>query len=250
MSKHLLAILCWVYFGGLWNINGVYAMLISIPRCALRPPLSDGLRSMHRSALFAKKRLISDDPFASFDEPADPSTIRQQTTTVSSAVKAKKPASKQKLISDALLASLIEEDAQDPVEHIGKGNHSKVGNEKVTAITDTPPANSHCGQKQQKQKGTAAVDDTHLNHVSTDSSVPVAAHKGNKPEKDRTRKDKPSSRVRFTASAQPNFVSIGLDKVSLLFGNEVVLKDATFSVNTGERVGLVGPNGGGKVSGS
>lgn len=76
----------------------------------------------------------------------------------------------------------------------------------------------------------------------------AATNKEGKPEKDKTRKDKPSSRVRFTESAQPNFVSIGLDKVSLLFGNEVILKDATFAVNTGERVGLVGPNGGGKVS--
>lgn len=66
---------------------------------------------------------------------------------------------------------------------------------------------------------------------------------------DQTRKDKPNSKVRFTSdSSQPDYVSMGLEKVSLMFGDVTVLKDATFSVSSGERVGLVGPNGGGKVS--
>lgn len=63
-----------------------------------------------------------------------------------------------------------------------------------------------------------------------------------------SRKKSPSSRIRFVESSQPDFVSIGLDKVGLRFGDTVVLKDATLTVSTGERVGLVGPNGGGKVS--
>ena len=48
-------------------------------------------------------------------------------------------------------------------------------------------------------------------------------------------------------SSQPDYVMMGMEKVGLMYGNEVILKDATFSVQTGERVGLVGPNGGGKV---
>ena len=61
------------------------------------------------------------------------------------------------------------------------------------------------------------------------------------------RREKPSSRVRFMESSQPDYVMMGMEKVGLMYGNEVILKDATFSVQTGERVGLVGPNGGGKV---
>ncbi len=62
------------------------------------------------------------------------------------------------------------------------------------------------------------------------------------------RRDKPPSRVKFAESSQPDFVMMGLENVGLIFGNEVVIKDASFSVSTGERVGLVGPNGAGKTS--
>lgn len=64
----------------------------------------------------------------------------------------------------------------------------------------------------------------------------------------RMRRDRPPSRVKFAESSQPDFLMMGLEKVSLLYGNEVILKDSTFSVSTGERVGLVGPNGAGKTS--
>jgi len=64
----------------------------------------------------------------------------------------------------------------------------------------------------------------------------------------RVRKEKPPSRVRFAESSQPDFVSIALEKVGLVYGNEEVLIDSSFTVTTGERVGLVGPNGSGKTT--
>ena len=64
----------------------------------------------------------------------------------------------------------------------------------------------------------------------------------------RVRKERPPSRIRFAESAQPDYVMMALEGVGLMYGNQVVLKDATFSVTTGERIGLVGPNGGGKVT--
>ena len=65
---------------------------------------------------------------------------------------------------------------------------------------------------------------------------------------ERIRKERPASRVRFAESSQPDFVMVELDKVSVVFGNSLVVKDASFDVKTGERVGLVGPNGGGKTT--
>lgn len=64
----------------------------------------------------------------------------------------------------------------------------------------------------------------------------------------RMRKERPPARVRFAESSQPDFVMMGLEQVGLVFGNNEVLKNASFSVATGERVGLVGQNGGGKVA--
>ncbi len=67
-------------------------------------------------------------------------------------------------------------------------------------------------------------------------------------EETRMRKAKPPSRVRFAESSQPDYVMMKLEHVGLVYGNTVVLEDASFQVETGERVGLVGPNGGGKTS--
>ena len=64
----------------------------------------------------------------------------------------------------------------------------------------------------------------------------------------RVRKEKPPSRIRFAESAQPDFVMMSLEGVGLMYGNDVVLRDATFGATTGERVGLVGPNGSGKTT--
>ncbi len=56
-----------------------------------------------------------------------------------------------------------------------------------------------------------------------------------------------SSNIRLSDNAQQDYVMMGLNKVQVVFGDNVVLRDASFSACTGERVGLVGPNGGGKV---
>lgn len=64
----------------------------------------------------------------------------------------------------------------------------------------------------------------------------------------RARRERPPSRVRFAETSQPGFVMMGLEQISLAFGNEEVLVNISFSVSTGERVGLVGPNGSGKQS--
>ena len=65
---------------------------------------------------------------------------------------------------------------------------------------------------------------------------------------ERVRKERPPPKVRFAESSQPGFAMMGLEQVSVVFGDTEVISDATFDVKTGERVGLVGPNGGGKTT--
>lgn len=65
---------------------------------------------------------------------------------------------------------------------------------------------------------------------------------------EKIRKSRPPPRVRLMDGVQPGFVSLKLDKVELAFGNQEVLKDASWEVKTGDRIGLVGANGGGKTT--
>ncbi|CAN0181109.1 unnamed protein product, partial [Ectocarpus sp. 4 AP-2014] len=59
---------------------------------------------------------------------------------------------------------------------------------------------------------------------------------------------RPPPRVRISSSSQPGFVSLRLEGVAVTFRNQEVVKDATWDVKTGDRIGLVGPNGGGKTT--
>jgi ABC-type molybdenum transport system ATPase subunit/photorepair protein PhrA len=69
------------------------------------------------------------------------------------------------------------------------------------------------------------------------------------PKEEKKNSNRLSSNIRHTERAQPSFVTMGLHDVEMVFGDETVLRNASFTVTgtTGERVGLVGPNGGGKV---
>ncbi|CAM9346822.1 unnamed protein product, partial [Hapterophycus canaliculatus] len=62
------------------------------------------------------------------------------------------------------------------------------------------------------------------------------------------RKARPPPRVRISSTSQPGFVSLRLEGVAVTFRNQEVIKDATWDVKTGDRIGLVGPNGGGKTT--
>jgi len=67
--------------------------------------------------------------------------------------------------------------------------------------------------------------------------------------KDKTPKGRPSAgRVRIDTNVQPGYVRLALEKVTVNFKNQDVLTDATWQVQTGDRVGLVGANGGGKTT--
>lgn len=65
---------------------------------------------------------------------------------------------------------------------------------------------------------------------------------------ERIRKERPPPRIRVMESSQPDFSSLRLEDVYITFRNQEVLKGVTWGVQTGERVGLVGANGGGKTT--
>eukprot|EP00979_Chaetoceros_neogracilis_P003814 scaffold666_cov272-Chaetoceros_neogracile.AAC.6 len=65
---------------------------------------------------------------------------------------------------------------------------------------------------------------------------------------ERIRKERPPPRVRVMESAQPNFSSLRLENIGITFRDQEVLKDVTWGVQTGDRIGLVGHNGAGKTT--
>ena len=144
-------------------------------------------------------------------------------------------------LSSDLLSSLIdsEEDEtsgnkkkKDKKKDKKKSSSSNIEDDANANANDSYEENNFVNEKQEAAATLEVNDEVSQSEQIVEQSV---------------RRDKPSSRVRFTESTQPGYVMMGLEKVGLMYGNEVILKDATFSVQTGERVGLVGPNGGGKV---
>ncbi|KAL7546731.1 hypothetical protein ACHAWF_013984 [Thalassiosira exigua] len=65
---------------------------------------------------------------------------------------------------------------------------------------------------------------------------------------ERIRKDRPPPRIRIMESSQPDFVALRLEAIAVTFRDQPVLTSATWGVQTGERVGLVGANGAGKTT--
>jgi len=65
---------------------------------------------------------------------------------------------------------------------------------------------------------------------------------------ERIRKERPPPRIRVMESAQPNFSSLRLENIGITFRDQEVLKDVTWGVQTGDRIGLVGHNGAGKTT--
>jgi ATPase subunit of ABC transporter with duplicated ATPase domains len=63
---------------------------------------------------------------------------------------------------------------------------------------------------------------------------------------DKIRKERPPPRIRVMESSQPGYTSLRLENVGITFRNQEVLKDVTWGVQTGDRIGLVGANGAGE----
>ena len=62
---------------------------------------------------------------------------------------------------------------------------------------------------------------------------------------DKIRRERPPPRIRVMESSQPGYTSLRLENVGITFRNQEVLKDVTWGVQTGDRIGLVGANGAG-----
>lgn len=60
---------------------------------------------------------------------------------------------------------------------------------------------------------------------------------------ERIRKERPPPRIRVMESSQPDYTALRLENIAITFRDQPVLKSATWGVQTGDRIGLVGANG-------
>lgn len=65
---------------------------------------------------------------------------------------------------------------------------------------------------------------------------------------ERIRKERPPPRIRIMESSQPDYAALRLENIAITFRDQPVLKSATWGVQTGDRIGLVGANGAGKTT--
>ena len=96
----------------------------------------------------------------------------------------------------------------------------------------------------------AAPDDVvdTLDDVDSYSDVEVPLDPNRLTLEEKIRKERPPPRIRVMESSQPGYTSLRLEGVGITFRDQQVLKDVTWGVTTGDRIGLVGANGAGKTT--
>lgn len=200
--------------------------------------------------LSAKKKaskFISDDLLSTLesdenenDSKSKPSTVNIDQLSINEGKNIKDKKLSKLGVSDDLLASILDSETFSDVDSKKKKDKKK----DKKKIDFTPSEESLVEEILPEPKDSKSI--VHETLEEKDDSAPLDPSGLTIEQK--VRREKPSSRVRFTESTQPGYVMMGLENVGLMYGNDVILKDATMMVQTGERVGLVGPNGGGKVT--
>eukprot|EP00569_Conticribra_weissflogii_P008144 CAMPEP_0171337532 /NCGR_PEP_ID=MMETSP0878-20121228/6736_1 /TAXON_ID=67004 /ORGANISM="Thalassiosira weissflogii, Strain CCMP1336" /LENGTH=961 /DNA_ID=CAMNT_0011839157 /DNA_START=149 /DNA_END=3034 /DNA_ORIENTATION=+ len=92
----------------------------------------------------------------------------------------------------------------------------------------------------------AAVNGDAEPATPTDDAPPTKKEKLTMEE--RIRKERPPPRIRVMESSQPDYTALRLENIAITFRDQPVLKSATWGVQTGDRIGLVGANGAGKTT--
>ena len=109
-------------------------------------------------------------------------------------------------------------------------------------------AEKKAAKEQQLEPEAAVNGDAVTSQPEVPAKTEVPAKKVKPTLEDMIRKERPPPRIRVMESAQPGFVSLRMENVGITFRNQEVLKDVTWGVQSGERIGLVGKNGAGKTT--
>ena len=89
--------------------------------------------------------------------------------------------------------------------------------------------------------GDASSDDEETTTIASEQRPSETAE-------ERIRKERPPPRIRIMETSQPDYTALRLENIAITFRDQPVLKSATWGVQTGDRIGLVGANGAGKTT--
>eukprot|EP00531_Pseudo-nitzschia_arenysensis_P006725 CAMPEP_0116151578 /NCGR_PEP_ID=MMETSP0329-20121206/20173_1 /TAXON_ID=697910 /ORGANISM="Pseudo-nitzschia arenysensis, Strain B593" /LENGTH=844 /DNA_ID=CAMNT_0003648203 /DNA_START=109 /DNA_END=2644 /DNA_ORIENTATION=- len=158
--------------------------------------------------------------------------------------KAKPMSKKEKMLAKALELEMLDAAANDEPKLSKKELKAlKKKEEKMAAKAK---------KKAEKKAGAANVEDAGPSEDTGGKEVPptpeAPVKKAKETLEDKIRKERPPPRIRVMESAQPGYVSLRMENVGITFRNQEVLKDVTWGVQSGERIGLVGKNGAGKTT--
>jgi len=163
--------------------------------------------------------------------------------------KSKPMSKKDKMLAKALELEMLDAQASQSEED----DQPKLSKKELKALKKkeekmAAKAKKKAEKKAEKLGQLAADDDINGNagkdETATTSEAPVKKAKPTL--EDKIRKERPPPRIRVMESPQPGFVSLRMENVGITFRNQEVLKDVTWGIQSGERIGLVGKNGAGK----
>ena len=176
-----------------------------------------------------------------------------------SAEPAKKPLSKKEAMLQKALAMEAADEAQaatsggaDDAPKLSKKELKalKKKEEKEAAKLEKKKQKKLQNQQEQSEDGVdpvaASEEEAPVNGDAAPEAVPEPPKRLTL--EDKIRKDRPPPRIRVMESNQPGFTSLRLENVGITFRNQEVLKDVTWGVQNGDRIGLVGANGAGKTT--
>jgi ABC-type multidrug transport system ATPase subunit len=193
------------------------------------------------------------------DQDQDSGDLSTEPTETAKAKDPKKLSRKEEMLMKALEMEKLDEQGVEPLED----DTTKLSKKELKALQNKEEKKAAKLQKK-KAKNENAQDDINgdadaVVNGADDSSDADGSESSTGSEEedyevnqvtleDKIRKERPPPRVRVMESAQPDFTSLRLENVGITFRNQEVLKDVTWGVQTGNRIGLVGANGAGKTT--
>lgn len=163
--------------------------------------------------------------------------------------KAKPMSKKEKMLAKALELEMLDAPAAQAEEN----DEPKLSKKELKALKKKEEKMAAKAEKKAEKKAAAASNedaglggDNGGKEAPTSPEAPV--QKAKPTLEDKIRKERPPPRIRVMESSQPGFVSLRMENVGITFRNQEVLKDVTWGVQSGERIGLVGKNGAGKTT--